>query len=53
MHVGDENTSFFHNIATVSHKKNFITPLSYGDLFITDHDQKAQFLCDSFKNRMG
>jgi len=31
VHLGDENTSFFHNIATISHKKNFITCLSSGD----------------------
>ena len=42
-----------HNIATIYHKKNFITALSSGDLSITHHDQKAQILWDSFKKRMG
>jgi len=53
VHLGDENTSFFHNIATISHKKNFITCLSSGDTSFFYHDQKAQILWDSFKGRMG
>jgi hypothetical protein len=50
--LGDENTSLFHSIATISHRKNFITALSTGEVSLTDHDQKAQLLWDNFKLRM-
>jgi hypothetical protein len=42
---GDENSEFFHSIATTSHKKNFIVSLTSptGTQF-TDHDQKANLL---------
>lgn len=54
VNLGDENTSIFHNMATISHKKNFITCLSiHGDSVIFDHDQKVQILWDSFRKRMG
>lgn len=41
-------------MATISHKKNFITCLStlVGET-IVDHDHKAQVLWDSFKERLG
>lgn len=54
VNLGDENTSYFHNMATISHKKNFITCLvTPEDSIIFDHEQKAQFLWESFRKRMG
>lgn len=41
-------------MATISHKKNFIASLTTTDgILVTDHNQKAQLLWESFKNRMG
>lgn len=52
--LGDENTEFFHTIATISHKRNFIVSLlSQEGSTITDHDQKANMLWIAFKDRMG
>jgi hypothetical protein len=50
----DENTSFFHVMATISHKRNFIVSLTDpDDNSITNHDQKANMLWVAFKQRMG
>jgi hypothetical protein len=48
--LGDENTEFFHSIATIAHKRNFIVSLinQDGDI-ITDHDQKASMLWNAYK----
>jgi hypothetical protein len=52
--LGDENTQFFHTIATINHKKNFIASLALPDgSNIIDHEQKAQHLWCSFKQRLG
>jgi hypothetical protein len=52
--LGDENTQFFHTIATINHKKNFIASLALPDgSNIIDHEQKAQHLWSSFKRRLG
>lgn len=52
--LGDENSSYFHAIATISHKKNFIVSISGpdGDL-ITNHDQKANLFWEAYKDRLG
>lgn len=51
--LGDKNTEFFHSIATISHKKNFIVSLTNQERNqITDHDQKANLLWTAFKERM-
>jgi len=43
--LGDENTHFFHTMATIAHKKNFIVALSDGEgNILSDHDQKANIL---------
>jgi len=43
--LGDENTSFFQAMATHNHSRKFIGSISLpGDIFITDHDQKARIL---------
>lgn len=52
--LGDENTHFFHTMATISHKRNFIVSLSNvaGEV-ITDHEQKANLLWSTYKQRLG
>ena len=52
--LGDENTNFFHTMATISHKRNFIVSLTKPDgSVVTDHDQKANLLWASYKERLG
>lgn len=52
--LGDENTQFFHSIATISDKRRFIVSLSdRASNIVTDHDQKANLLWSSFKQRPG
>lgn len=52
--MADENTHFFHTLATTAHKKNFIVSLSDSEgNSITDHEQKANLLWQTFKRRMG
>ena len=52
--LGDENTEFFHTIATISHKRNFIVSLlNHEGSPVTDHDQKANLLLTAFKERLG
>jgi len=50
----DENTHFFHTMATICHKRNFIVSLTNSDgTIITEHDQKATLLWIAYKNRLG
>jgi hypothetical protein len=52
--LADENTEFFHSFATISHKRNFIVSLTSTDGdSITNHEQKANLIWSSFKDRMG
>lgn len=52
--LGDENTHFFHSVATISHKRNYIVSLTDSDNnVVVDHDQKAHLLWTSFRNRLG
>jgi len=45
VNLEDENTGFFHSIATISHKMNFIVALcDHNDNQISDHEQKANLL---------
>jgi hypothetical protein len=54
VNLGDENASFFHSIATISRKMNFIVSLcNHNDNQISDHEQKANLLWTSFKERLG
>jgi hypothetical protein len=42
---GDENTSFFHTMATYSMRRNFITSLTLEDgSEVFDHEQKVDIL---------
>ena len=52
--LGDENTSFFQAMASISHRRNSIASLSLpDDVIVTNHDQKAGILWEAFKNRLG
>lgn len=51
--LGDENTSFFHTMAIIAHKRNFIVSLINSDgTIVTDHEQKASILWTAFKERL-
>jgi hypothetical protein len=52
--LGDENTKFFHAIATRNYRHNFIASLHSDEgIEYTDHEQKAAILWNAFKNRLG
>jgi hypothetical protein len=43
--LGDENTSFFHSMATIRYRKNLISSLSREDgSVVVDHAEKAGLL---------
>lgn len=52
--LGDENTKFFHAVASISYHRNSIPQLT-NDLgaVVHDHDSKADLIWSSFKGRMG
>jgi hypothetical protein len=51
--LGDENTSFFHSMATIRYRKNLISSLAREDgSVVTDHEEKTGLLWDSFRNRL-
>lgn len=50
----DENSHFFHSMATMAHKKNFVVSLTQDDgNLITNHEQKANLIWMAFKDRLG
>jgi hypothetical protein len=52
--LGDENTRFFHTIATERHRRNSIVVLSNPDgTLVSDHAGKEAIIYDSFKERLG
>lgn len=52
--LGDENSHFFYIMATAAHKRNFIIGLTdHNGFIVSDHEQKANLLWNSFRNRMG
>jgi hypothetical protein len=52
--LGDENSNFFHTMATISHKRNFIVSISGPDgVSVTEHDQKANLFWEAYKQRLG
>jgi hypothetical protein len=52
--VGDASTKYFHAHATIKHRKN-TTAYLQDDLGngLTDHDDKAKLLWETFKDRLG
>lgn len=52
--LGDENSSFFHTMATISHKRNFIVSVTTPDgTCVTEHEQKANIFWETYKQRLG
>jgi hypothetical protein len=52
--LGDENTNFFHMMATISHKRNFIFSLKGpDDSIFVDHEQKANIFFVFFQRQTG
>jgi hypothetical protein len=51
---GNENTSYFHSMATIRFRHNSIASLTRPDGSIaTDHNEKARILWQAFKDRLG
>jgi len=51
---GDFGTKFFHTHATIKHRKNTISPLTNDqEAVLTDHEQKAHILWESFEGSLG
>ena len=52
--LDDENTDFFHSMATQSFRKNYITSiLSEDGTYYQNHDHKAAIVWQSYKDRLG
>jgi hypothetical protein len=52
--LGEENTKFFHTVATQQYRRNIITSLKASDgTDIYNHDNKASIMWSSFKDRLG
>lgn len=51
---GDENTKFFHSMATINYRRNTIAQIIGTDgREVTDHSEKAALFWIEFKNRLG
>jgi hypothetical protein len=51
---GDENTIFFHRVATERHRRNAIASITLPDgSYVQDHDGKALVLFQTYKQRLG
>jgi hypothetical protein len=51
---GDENTKFFHSIATERHRKNSISSLQAPDgTCVTEHSDKEKIIYETYKQRLG
>lgn len=52
--LGDQNSSFFHTMATISHKKYFIVSIRDTDgTYVSEHVQKANLLWNAYRERLG
>ena len=52
--LDDENTDFFHAMATQSFRKNYITSiLSEDGIYCQNHNHKAAIIWQSYKDRLG
>jgi hypothetical protein len=50
---GDKNTTYFHQLATVRKRKNWIDQIQEGDVTITDHKQKSKAFFKHFVQLIG
>jgi hypothetical protein len=50
---GDANTKYFHMLARGRKRKNLITRLKVGGVFVTDHDEMEKALHDHFSRVFG
>jgi hypothetical protein len=51
---GDENSKFFHRIATERHRKNAIATITREDgVILSEHEEKANELFQAYKQRLG
>ena len=49
--LGDENSKFFHSIATVKYRRNLITSLnSPSGVLVYDHNSKDELIWSDFKD---
>jgi exonuclease III len=52
--LGDENTSFFHSMATIRYRRNSITSLTRADgSEAVEHHEKAGILWHTYRDRLG
>jgi hypothetical protein len=52
--LADENTKYFHTIATKSYRRNLITYIKSSDgAMVYNHDHKAAIIWESYKERLG
>jgi hypothetical protein len=52
--LGDENTKYFHTIATKIYRRNLITYIKSSDnVMVYNHDHKAAIIWESYKERLG
>jgi hypothetical protein len=52
--LGDENTSFFHSMATIRYRQNCISKFTLPDgREVSDHNEKAALLYTTYKERLG
>lgn len=50
---GDRNTAYFHQLATVRKRKNWIDQIQEGDITVTDHKQKSRAFFNHFVQLIG
>jgi hypothetical protein len=54
MQFGDENTKFFHAMASQRFKKNVISQiLDISGRMVTDHEEKSALFYQEFRKRLG
>jgi hypothetical protein len=52
--LGEENTQYFHSMATIRYKRNAIVSLMTEDgRIVSDHEEMAALALNCYKNRMG
>jgi hypothetical protein len=51
--LGEENTKYFHSMATIRYKKNTIVSLVAEDGRVADHEEMAAMALNCYRNIMG